>query len=174
MEHLTTLWAGYGNIYRLHFVPGEKTGEVPASAALKWIEPPSSAGEDGGNEEEQEGTMRKILSYRVEANFYSNLSSKFSSQHHATPTFLARPTPFTLLLSDLATEYELMPTGRQDLTLEQALAGLDAIARLHACFWGYTVQDGRECHEPLEEMRRLKSGRPGWQGKGVWKWGTYK
>jgi hypothetical protein len=141
---------------------------------LKWIEPPSSAGEDGEDEEEQEGTMRKILSYRIEANFYSNLSSKFSSRHHGTPTFLARPTPFTLLLSDLATEYELMPTGRQDLTLEQALAGLDAIARLHACFWGYKAKEERECHEPLEEMRRLKSGRPVWQGEGVWKWGTYK
>ncbi|PWN21862.1 hypothetical protein BCV69DRAFT_268419 [Microstroma glucosiphilum] len=173
VEHLTTLWAGYGNIYRLHFASGEEAEEVPSSAVLKWIEPPPSAGEEDEDEEEQEGTMRKVLSYKVEANFYSNLSPKFSSEHHGTPKFLARPTPFTLLLSDLAAEYELMPTGRQDLTLEQALAGLDAIARLHACFWNYTVQEGRECHEPREEMRVLRSGQQGWQGDGVWKWGTY-
>ncbi|KAK8078419.1 hypothetical protein PG996_004589 [Apiospora saccharicola] len=72
-----SLWAGYGHICRVQarFPRGEGKGdkdESNLSLVLKFISPPASKRQD------DEGHLRKILSYQVEQHFYAHLAPRLS------------------------------------------------------------------------------------------------
>ncbi|KAK8039938.1 hypothetical protein PG993_008349 [Apiospora rasikravindrae] len=71
-----SLWAGYGHICRvqarLSGAKKEKEEEEPLSLVLKYISPPATKKRD------DEGHLRKILSYQVEQHFYAHLAPRLS------------------------------------------------------------------------------------------------
>lgn len=167
VEQLARLWAGYGYILRLRFT--RSSGIAPC--ILKYILPPSAETDD-----QDEGTIRKLASYRVEANFYEHFAQGFNDAYgpgHQVPSFIARPSESGLMLADLQLSHPRMPSSRSALDLSESLAGLDWFAAFHAHHWGYRAQDGSECEMPLALMKQ-RDGVRSWKGKGVWRTGTYK
>ncbi|KAK8134858.1 hypothetical protein PG984_006870 [Apiospora sp. TS-2023a] len=70
-----SLWAGYGHICRVQarFPKGKEEKDEPdLSLVLKFISPPASKRQD------DEGHLRKILSYQVEQHFYAHLAPRLS------------------------------------------------------------------------------------------------
>ncbi|KAK7949127.1 uncharacterized protein PG986_010013 [Apiospora aurea] len=68
-----SLWAGYGHICRVQArLPGAKKEEEQLSLILKYINPPASKKRD------DEGHLRKILSYQVEQHFYAHLAPRLA------------------------------------------------------------------------------------------------
>jgi hypothetical protein len=69
IEIIQSLWAGYGEICRVHAVPAGSSSpsQDPQSYILKLVTPPPTRADD-------EGHTRKILSYRVEQYFYTHLA----------------------------------------------------------------------------------------------------
>lgn len=167
-KQLARLWAGYGYIYRIELNP---SGSSPAACILKYVSPPASDA-DGADE----GTTRKLASYRVEANFYENLAEGFNDANgpsRTVPAFLARPSSSGLIIADLALSHPLMPPFKGGLNLSQTVAALDWFAAFHAHFWAYKSETGRECDVPTQLMKQ-KGGVESWKGEGVWRIGTYK
>ncbi|KAK8093618.1 hypothetical protein PG997_000303 [Apiospora hydei] len=67
-----SLWAGYGHICRVQARLPEAKKEEPLSLILKYISPPASKKRD------DEGHLRKILSYQVEQHFYAHLAPRLA------------------------------------------------------------------------------------------------
>lgn len=211
VEPLARLWAGYGWVLRLSF-DGD---DCPPTAVLKYVDVAgamAAAGQRGS--EMDEGTVRKLASYRVESNFYQYLSQRFNDggssgagsssssspppwqRWASVPRFLgpcgegstgdndhdagSTPPPqlLFLLLEDIQPTHPAMGLTPTDMTWEQCLAALDWFAAFHACFWGYGSHDDPEdlCPPPRELTAAAEDNRRGetWQGRGVWRIGTYK
>ncbi|PWN54031.1 hypothetical protein IE53DRAFT_383417 [Violaceomyces palustris] len=105
-HQVSTLWAGYGHIYRLKISQEEDDGREGSSSVrprekkrrytkiLKVISPPPGTDlgtfpqdeEDEGQRGLDEGHLRKMYSYRVESNFYKNFSKYLEKEqeggHH--------------------------------------------------------------------------------------------
>ncbi len=86
IEHVQTLWSGYGEVIRVHLA-----GASVPSLIVKWVEPPLDMQHPRGWSG-QASHERKLHSYRVEQCFYSDwipesqLSHRTAKCHHAETT----------------------------------------------------------------------------------------
>ncbi|KAF8469932.1 kinase-like domain-containing protein [Kalaharituber pfeilii] len=139
--HLTTLWAGYGSIYRL--VIKKHDDSEPLSIVLKIISPPSS-------DEEDEGHVRKVISYHVEQWFYIHLASRLEGKSKVARVyneFVLEPknddssamVPTVLAIEDLNAAGFQYPCGGSISGMKHATAVLKWLAGMHATFWGENV-----------------------------------
>lgn len=200
VEPLARLWAGYGWILRLHFVADQS--EVHRTAILKYVDfagaitAAGDAAHGHGHEGLDEGTTRKLASYRVEANYYQYLSSHFNEPSVSSslaptwrpfasvPRFLGpcqpstEPAPLLLLLEDVQPTHPVMGVKPAEMTWGQCLAALDWFAGFHACYWEFDEGQAEMCPPPRELMAatrgRAERGGESLSGKGVWQYGTYK
>ncbi|CAO1637199.1 unnamed protein product [Parajaminaea phylloscopi] len=167
VDEVARLWAGFGYICRITFT--QQSGLAPC--ILKYVSPPRLT----ASERRDEGTVRKLASYKVEANFYEHLSSRFNTTMgplRQVPEFVARTSSSGLLMADLALTHPTLPSSRSSLDLAQTLAAIDWFAAFHATYWGFKAEDGRDCEMPTKLMARA-DGPDSWKGTGVWKIGTY-
>ncbi|AQS36078.1 protein of unknown function (DUF227) [Shewanella psychrophila] len=167
VETIQTLWSGYGEIVRYR-LEGQA---CPASIIVKSIRPPKQTQHPRGWNTSA-SHQRKLLSYRVEANWYHTWS-KVCDEGSRVPSCYglssydridARVTSYDansqcfnddnaaiILLSDL--DAEGFPLRHNRLTIEQAKVCIEWLA----CFHGYFMEES-----PLES----------WP-EGLWKTGCY-
>ncbi|KAK7979786.1 proline iminopeptidase [Apiospora arundinis] len=80
-QTVQSLWAGYGHICRVQAQLPPSNGDnkdgqqEPLSLVLKYINPPATKSQD------DEGHLRKILSYQVEQHFYAHLAPRLLLSH---------------------------------------------------------------------------------------------
>ncbi|KAI3475602.1 hypothetical protein L1887_62974 [Cichorium endivia] len=159
--HLSELWAGYGHIYRLTLSPSPSRD---ATYIVKTICPPPSA-----RDEQDEGHIRKMLSYRVEANFYRDFSARLASPDDGChiPTLHAASSSDhvaqTLVLEDLAIRFPVLAERRGTLNDAQLNKALQWLASFHARSWN--TQSDSFCPPPLQAET--------WSGRGLWQQGGY-
>ncbi|KAI9003555.1 Ecdysteroid kinase-domain-containing protein [Gaertneriomyces semiglobifer] len=158
IENVTSLWAGYGAIYRLHIASGNP--QDPKTYILKHVDIPT-----GDSEHDDVGNKRKCISYQVEETFHTK--DEFALQLiEADPAVaIPKPIPFSkrtqandgvrILMTDLSPQY---PVANHSLDHPQTLAVLKWLAGFHAHFWGT---------EPAEDPKVTVSK------SGVWKQGGY-
>jgi hypothetical protein len=159
--HLSELWAGYGHIYRLTLSPSPSRD---ATCIVKTICPPPSA-----RDEQDEGHIRKMLSYRIEANFYRDFSARLVSPDDGChiPTLHAASSSDheaqTLVLEDLAIRFPVLAERRGTLNDAQLNKALQWLASFHARSWN--TQSDSFCPPPLQAET--------WSGRGLWQQGGY-
>lgn len=165
ITQLATLWKGFGQIWSI-----EAKSTTPL--VLKLIDPPVADEDDS----EDESTMRKLLSYAIEAYFYAKLSPSLPA-NCAVPTYVAHLSGSStaneasndysqaLLLHDVRTLYPNLAEARGTLDEKQTFAALDWLAAFHGHFRG-TKENGA-CPPPLE----AQGYKP---GSNVWQIGGYR
>ncbi|CAE7195058.1 hypothetical protein PTNB73_08509 [Pyrenophora teres f. teres] len=170
-ETIQSLWAGYGKISRLFATSKDSPGFVK-SYILKLVTPPPTKVDD-------EGHIRKILSYQVEQYFYSHLAPQMPASlpvaqylggindHRSDGTSRT-----AMLLSDLREKYPVAGEKRHVLTQTQTFTALDWLSGFHG-FWWPKVKDIDPTSlvlPPLQEVQR--AGRDA-ANKAVWLNGGY-
>ena len=155
VETIQTLWSGYGEIVRYR-LEGQT---CPASIIVKSIRPPKQTQHPRGWNTSA-SHQRKLLSYRVEANWY-HAWSKMCDEDSRVPICYGLSSPdqvyaavdaydthspciesdsaAIILLSDL--DAEGFPMRHQRLTLEQAKVCIEWLANFHAHFMQDSPQD---------------------------------
>ncbi|KAI9898053.1 hypothetical protein N3K66_006413 [Trichothecium roseum] len=180
---LQTLWAGYGHICALEAVPSSPTpseqdpvsGSNPGFGSgpsipliLKLISPPKSvAGREGQDETQDEGHLRKMLSYQVEQYFYARLaphlhpettpvarclastygndaSSSFSAAGEGAKDILDGGAVIATVMEDLRVHFPVAGGKRDVLTPTQVHAALDWLATFHA--------SSRALYDPQQDL----------------------
>ncbi len=128
VEHVQTLWSGYGEIARVHL-----TGASVPSAIVKWVEPPQIMEHPRGWTS-RASHVRKLRSYRVEQCFYSDWIPNFHPSHRTAKCYHAEATPhgWRFLLEDLdASGFEQRHTSLNRTQINNCLGWL---ASFHAHF----------------------------------------
>lgn len=167
VETIQTLWSGYGKIVRYR-LEGQS---CPASIIVKSIRPPKQTQHPRGWNTST-SHQRKLLSYRVEANWYHNWSKMCDvnsrvpicyglSSHERIEDTVTRydadsrcnpdDSAAIILLSDL--DAEGFPLRHKRLTIEQAKVCIEWLA----CFHGHFMQESPQDSWP----------------EGLWKMGSY-
>jgi thiamine kinase-like enzyme len=158
IEIIQSLWAGYGEICRVHAVPAGSSSpsQDPQSYILKLVTPPPTRADD-------EGHTRKILSYRVEQYFYTHLAPQMPAyipiasclssmnEHHAENTSLT-----AMLLSDLRHKYPVAGEKRSSLNETQVHAALNWLSSFHGFWWprAKSLNTTSLVLPPLQEVQR--------------------
>lgn len=160
-SHLAELWAGYGDIYRIHV---RHTSGTQASKIVKIIRPPVQ--EHAGDE----GHLRKVLSYRVEANFYRTYAGLLKGAPCHVPELFASSAPDgvpqIVVMEDITVRYPVLGERRGILSTAQVKAAVDWLSTFHAAFAHVaTADDAALCPPPLDAAN--------WRGHGVWQYGGY-
>jgi len=153
-ERIQSLWAGYGQIARIFAVSDKPTN--PESYILKLVTPPSARADD-------EGHIRKMLSYQVEQYFYSELARQM-------PTYIPVATCLksihkrnsdgasitAMILTDLKQVYPVAGEKRDALSPTQAKAALNWLSNFHGFWWSRVEEMNRSSLvlPPLEEAKR--------------------
>ena len=132
IQHVQKLWSGYGEIVRLILEYSDDIGrtERATSVVVKHIKKPDKPKHPRGWNTD-ESAARKMMSYKVEANWYSNYAEK--SRHVcAMPKLLATRSTENdtwLVLEDMDLRFPIRNTS---LSPEQCLPCLQWLARFHA------------------------------------------
>lgn len=192
---LQTLWAGYGQICaitarattdraaeHLDRLCGVDSGAAGTSypLVLKFISPPRKR---GGNEDE--GHLRKMLSYEVEQYFYSDVVPLLGDDV-AVAKCLASTRDMdnekgadeleglmATIMTDLRPKFPIHGGKRSVLNSTQVRGALDWLAGFHARSWGLLPDKLEEyVLPPLEESRRRQSGNQDTGGR-LWLNGGY-
>ncbi len=97
VEHVQSLWSGYGEIVRVHLT----NANVP-SVIVKWVEPPHDRSHPRGWTG-RASHERKLRSYRVEQCFYTDWIPDFTPSHRTAKCYQAEATQhgWRFLLEDL-------------------------------------------------------------------------
>ncbi len=130
VEHVQSLWSGYGEIVRVQLAGGE----VP-SVIVKWVEPPSDVEHPRGWSSNA-SHERKLRSYRVEMCFYLDWIPDFQKSHRTAKCYHAEATEhgWRFILEDLN---DSGFAGRHtSLTPSQIDDCLSWLASFHAHFLG--------------------------------------
>lgn len=167
INHLADLWAGYGSIYRIHT---SKSNTEDATYIVKTIAPPHSS---AGDEEYDEGHVRKMLSYRIEANFYRDWAGQLGrpADGCCIPKLLASSEEGeqvqTLVMEDLSIRFPILTERRGTLSDKQVEKALQWLASFHASSWDIESYSSTSsfCPPPSESSN--------WAGKGLWRIGGY-
>ncbi|KAL4920381.1 hypothetical protein BDW62DRAFT_216209 [Aspergillus aurantiobrunneus] len=202
---LQTLWAGYGQICaitarattaaaaeHLSALCGVERGEIGTTypLILKLISPPRSS--SGG--EEDEGHLRKMLSYEVEQCFYSDVVPLLVDGYgDGDGVAVARCLASTrdlhvdgegegeirglmaMIMVDLRVKFPVAGEKRSVLSGVQVLGALDWLAGFHSRSWGLSPAglDGYVL-PPLEEAKRQQNvPKDAGKGSGLWLNGGY-
>ncbi|GAB7324281.1 hypothetical protein MBLNU13_g08252t2 [Cladosporium sp. NU13] len=187
---LQSLWAGYGQICRVAASPKPASANVrrPSvdsstpkdsvmstpkdthSYILKLISPPSSKRND-------EGHIRKILSYQVEQYFYTQLAPQLPATIPVAKCLASINEQQTdgssttaMILSDLAEDYPVAGEKRAALSDTQALSALDWLSNFHG-FWWSRVEDLDHSKLVLPPLQQAKRETP--SSNSVWLNGGY-
>ncbi|KAF2277969.1 uncharacterized protein EI97DRAFT_466078 [Westerdykella ornata] len=200
LEILQSLWAGYGHVCRVTAIPSPLASEptaksqesstttpslsqTPETYIIKLISPPLSP-----SKHQDEGHIRKLLSYQVEQYFYTYLAhlmpassipvaNCFSSltEHNPNGTLTS-----AMLLTDLARDFPVAGEKRGTLSTRQVYASLDWLSSFHGFWWSRVGDFDREklVRPPLEEMKgreelRDSDATKGGDVDGVWLNGGY-
>ncbi|KAI1766938.1 Ecdysteroid kinase-domain-containing protein [Hypoxylon sp. FL1150] len=196
-RRLQTLWAGYGYIYevkaraisdevsaelrktgRIDVVHGHD-GEDVFSLILKYITPPPTK-----SDSEDEGHLRKLMSYGVEQHFYSavvpHLEDETPVAHCVATTrdSYGRPNAELLdgsmatIMSDLRLRFPVAGEKRSALNKQQVYAALDWLSSFHKT--ARKLIKGtldQFLLPPLEEAKRRQNGQV--PGTNLWLNGGY-
>jgi hypothetical protein len=130
VEHVQTLWSGYGEIVRVFLDNGELD-----SVIVKWVEPPESLEHPRGWAG-RASHERKLRSYDVERAFYASWSPRCLTSHRVPSCYVAEATVagWRFLLEDLdASGYPGRSARLGQRQLDQCLRWL---ASFHARFLG--------------------------------------
>nr|POE51671.1 hypothetical protein CFP56_25878 [Quercus suber] len=171
---IQTLWAGYGQICRLQALPSNPTrnSDKPRSLILKYVAPPRSK----ANLSQDEGHLRKLISYQVEQHFYVHLAPTMSSENAVAHCWghVQEADCMATILTDLREDYPVVPAHRGELSEAQVHAALRWLATFHGHWWKrrqeFQLDDLRL--PPLEETKLSKNGHIG-KRDGVWLNGGY-
>ncbi|KAF5862164.1 hypothetical protein ETB97_012061 [Aspergillus alliaceus] len=189
---LQTLWAGYGHICAITArattdEAAEHVGKLcglDSGAAgttypliLKLISPPRKSAGD-----EDEGHLRKILSYEVEQYFYSDVVPLLGDDIAVAKCLVSTRDIdgveglgdlMATVMVDLRPKFPVAGGKRSVLSRTQVCGALDWLARFHSRSWGL-LPDGLDEYllPPLEEFRRRQTtGKD--MGSGLWLNGGY-
>ncbi|GAB1735485.1 hypothetical protein NU219Hw_g3113t1 [Hortaea werneckii] len=188
---LQRLWAGYGHICHIETTPldnGRIHNKTSSSFILKLVSPPassSSSPSQNPSSPEDEGHLRKLISYQVEQYFYTHLAASLpadvavadcvgSIHHHPAVENdgedNAQPT-IALMLEDLRERFPIAGEKRTALEERHVFAALDWLAKFHGFWWARSsvVRKGQLRLAPLEEARQAGPQRT----EGVWLNGGY-
>ncbi|KAI8943364.1 hypothetical protein NX059_001379 [Plenodomus lindquistii] len=158
-KRIQSLWAGYGEIARIIALTDDAHSNTPSDSRpyiLKLVTPPPTKTDD-------EGHIRKILSYQVEQYFYSQLAPQMPTsipvakclasvnQYHPNGTSIT-----AMILSDLRQEYPVAGEKRDALSPTQVHSALAWLSSFHGFWWSRV--DQIDCSTlvfpPLEEVQR--------------------
>ncbi|RAK79996.1 uncharacterized protein BO72DRAFT_445801 [Aspergillus fijiensis CBS 313.89] len=193
---LQTLWAGYGHICavsarattteaaaHLAQLCGVKSTSTGATfpLILKLISPPSKK---AGTEDE--GHLRKMLSYEVEQCFYSEVVPRLGDEIGvaqclaSTRDMAGKPGEDELrrlmatVMVDLRPAFPVAGGKRSSLSTRQVRAALDWLAGFHGRSWALLPGSRDELVlPPLEEAKRRRQSRSEKGGSGLWLNGGY-
>ncbi|KAI7545484.1 hypothetical protein KC331_g6190 [Hortaea werneckii] len=186
---LQRLWAGYGHICHIETTPldnGRTHDKTSSSFILKLVSPPASSSPKTSSLSEDEGHLRKLISYQVEQYFYTHLAASLpadvavadcvgSIHHHPAAEngengSKAQPT-IALMLEDLREEFPIAGEKRTALEEQHVFAALNWLAKFHGFWWARSaeVRKGQLRLAPLEEAQHAGPQRAG----GVWLNGGY-
>ncbi|KAG7103773.1 Meiotically up-regulated gene 84 protein like [Verticillium longisporum] len=182
---LQTLWAGYGTICSVRARPITPEAATAISSLLstpitpdteiplilKLISPPKAKPND-------EGHLRKILSYEVEQCFYAHLAPKLSDDVGVAKCIASSAADagaldgiVAMVLADLRPQYPVAGGKRDVLSSEQVDAALTWLGRFHAESRAWVGGERAEyVLPPLQEARRREEGN---RGTKVWLNGGY-
>ncbi|KAI7132482.1 hypothetical protein D0869_11210 [Hortaea werneckii] len=184
---LQRLWAGYGHICHIEAGPvdhGRTHDQTSSTFILKLVSPPASS--QNSSSSEDEGHLRKLISYQVEQYFYTHLAASLPADvavadcvggihHHPAAEngehgSEAQPT-IALMLEDLREEFPIAGEKRTALEERHVFAALDWLAKFHGFWWARSaeVRKGQLRLAPLEEARHAEPQR----AEGVWLNGGY-
>lgn len=153
------LWAGYGYICRLEAV--DPSNDKVKSLILKYVVPPGTSTRALNDE----GHIRKVLSYQVEQYFYTHLAPLMPT-NIAIASCLAsidsrsslNSNTTAMILSDLRTSFPMAGDKRATLSETQVYAALDWLGNFHGFWWRSKEFDRQTlCQPPLEHVRDNKS-----------------
>lgn len=173
--HLSELWAGYGHIFRINVKHDSGSKHSDSTFIVKAIRPPCSASKTGKYDEAH---ARKMLSYKVEANFYRDFGNTLASQSskcHVPRLFASSSAEGgeegqTLILEDLAIRYPILAEKRGTLSDGQITKALEWLATFHARSWNIESTSpfptSQFCPPPSTAVKQ-------WKGKGLWQQGGY-
>ncbi|KAI0400029.1 kinase-like domain-containing protein [Xylaria palmicola] len=186
-----SLWAGYGHICevtaratmaaaaeRMREMYGDiavlgEDGRDTFALILKLISPPRPP---PGTEDE--GHLRKVLSYEVEQNFYASIAPRLDVPM-ARCIAATRGGPGSegltaTLMTDLRTRYPVAGEKRAALSEAQVHAALDWLSRFHRESWAILpLPPGELLLPPFEEAERRRRGDGDAPGRSVWLNGGY-
>ncbi|TPX18584.1 uncharacterized protein E0L32_002441 [Thyridium curvatum] len=196
---LQALWAGYGHVCAIE--ARGKSAETTERwckelgddvycadrdtfrLILKFVSPPPAV------DSQDEGHLRKIMSYQVEQAFYEEVAGGLD-ESTVVPVCLVstRSSPAlegvaelrhvtATLLTDLRPKFPIAGEKRAALNERQVSAALNWLARFHGNYWkGPVSHFDRLVLPPLEEYRRRNPGgnrEHGWVGDALWLNGGY-
>ncbi|PVI01147.1 hypothetical protein DM02DRAFT_613890 [Periconia macrospinosa] len=186
LEVLQSLWAGYGQICRITATPDSPSSSASTSRTtstastpqelqsyiLKLITPPPISRAD------DEGHIRKILSYQVEQYFYTHLAPQLPPSIPVAKALSSIREPradgtlkMAMILNDLKQDFPVAGEKRDVLNPIQVHAALDWLSSFHA-FWWPRVKDIEHdslIRPPLEQTTR----KPPPNNTSVWLSGGY-
>ncbi|KAI6887640.1 hypothetical protein KC360_g3101 [Hortaea werneckii] len=188
---LQRLWAGYGHICHIEAAPvddGKTHDKTASSFILKLVSPPASSSSSSSSQtsalSEDEGHLRKLISYQVEQYFYTHLAASLpadvavaacvgSIHHHPADEHGEQNAQLTiaLMLEDLRGKFPVAGEKRTALDEQHVFAALDWLAKFHGFWWARSadVRRGQLRLAPLEEARKAGPQR----AEGVWLNGGY-
>ncbi|KAI1387516.1 phosphotransferase enzyme family protein [Hypoxylon trugodes] len=170
-KKMQTLWAGYGHIYEVtaREISGKngvgKESEV-LRLVLKFIAPPPTKPES-----EDEGHLRKLMSYQVEQYFYDSvaplledetavahvIATTRDSQGKAGAEELQGLT--ATVMTDLRPQFPIAGEKRSELNTKQVHAALDWLSSFHRSSRKLIPDNLQELlRPPLEEAKRRQNG----------------
>nr|POE63723.1 hypothetical protein CFP56_04626 [Quercus suber] len=171
---IQTLWAGYGQICRLQALktnPG-RDSDKPKSLILKYVAPPRSKLKS----DQDEGHLRKVISYQVEQHFYVNLVPTMPTEIGVAHCWgrVHEQDCMAMILDDLHEDYPIVPSHRGELSKNQVHAALKWLATFHGHWWKrrnqFQMDDLRR--PPLDEVKLLQANFSR-RTEGVWLNGGY-
>ncbi|OTA90532.1 hypothetical protein M434DRAFT_397902 [Hypoxylon sp. CO27-5] len=184
-RRIQTLWAGYGYIYELKArAKGNNVDHTRESAGLyplilKFIAPPPTR-----LDSEDEGHLRKLMSYEVEQYFYSSvaplLGDEIAVAHCIATTreSLGKPGAEMLkgvtatIMTDLRPDFPIAGEKRSELNEKQVYAALDWLSSFHRTSRKLVPENLQELLlPPLEEAKRRREGNN--SGTKLWLNGGY-
>lgn len=209
---LQTLWAGYGQICAItaramtdaaakHVSALCGAGSAGSAGStypliLKLISPPPLRKGAGGQSDEDEGHLRKMLSYEVELHFYADVVPMLGDDI-AVAKCLASTRDgvrrgereeeeelrglMAIVMADLRPRFPVAGGKRSALDCVQVRGALDWLARFHARSWGLLRRGGGGGGDdergeyvlpPLEESKRRR-GNDAAGGSKLWLNGGY-
>ncbi|KAI1141500.1 phosphotransferase enzyme family protein [Hypoxylon sp. FL0543] len=169
---MQTLWAGYGYIYELTArATSDDTDNSKKRAELyplilKFIAPPQAR-----LDSEDEGHLRKLMSYEVEQYFYSSiaplLEDEIAVAHCVATTRESRGKPgaemlegvTATIMTDLRPNFPIAGEKRSELNEKQVYASLDWLSSFHRTSRKLISGNMQEfLLPPLEEAKRRRDG----------------
>ncbi|KAI1102052.1 phosphotransferase enzyme family protein [Jackrogersella minutella] len=169
---LQTLWAGYGFIYELTArVSSDETNRAERKSdllplILKFIAPPRTR-----LDSEDEGHLRKLMSYEVEQYFYGEVAPLLEDEaavahvvattreKNGKPGAEALEGVTATIMADLRPPFPIAGEKRSELNQRQVFAALDWLSSFHRTSRKLTPDSFQEfLLPPLEEAKRRRDG----------------